>query len=689
LGGVPMADLAIERDEERQLVELEPAHAPAAEIAGVPALDGRCHVLPGQPLPGFSTPSAQAFLAVDQEDTAKKLYALITDPEVPFRQTVIASVRELGDVSVVKPVQTGSIDWPKTERRETFILLQQPAGEPLMASIDTQILPYKLPDIARNLMKPMVALLTSLDALHLAHRNIRPTNLYRSGSDGPIIPGEFYSAPAGFNQPSIFEPIERAMCPPAGRGSGEIADDLFALGVTTLFLALGKNPVTGVDDKTLLSRRAEMGSYAALTMDHKPPADLAPVIRSLMHDDRRDRWTLEDLSRWATLGVATQSKPFSIERADRGFEFAEEIYHSKRALALAFGRNWDAAREIVKTDAVERWTERSFKNREISQQIVDCRHSGSNGPRMVSNDLLLARTIITLDPDGPVRFRGLTVMPDGLGGLAALAATDTDAAAAFSEVISSQLIDFWLLRQSEPEHWAKVGKSDADKMLTYLAKSGPGFAIERCAYEMNKGMACQSPRFKAANAVQIRDLMEAIEVGVTKGEQNLDRHVAAFMGARYSGSIDSELSEFGTARDGEAALIAQLKIFAAVQFKHGPPELPKLAGLFLDHLDILLSPYQNVALRQRLQRAAEHVAPTGKLPELLGIVRNQKYLKLDKQGYDGARQQYRALKRQVQFEQDSLPHIGRRSLVLGRKAAAYLSVFIGMAVVIAVLGGVG
>jgi hypothetical protein len=111
--------------------------------------------------------------------------------------------------------------------------------------------------------------------------------------------------------------------------------------------------------------------------------------------------------------------------------------------------------------------------------------------------------------------------------------------------------------------------------------------------------------------------------------------------------------------------------------------------LFLDHLDILIAPYQNVALADRLRRAAEHVAPTGKLPELLGIVRNEKYLKLDKQSFDRAREHYRTLERQVHGEEESLTRIAGRSLVLGRKAAAYVSTSVGVAVLIAVLGGLG
>lgn len=680
-----MADLAFEHELAELSAGPDSPHADGVVDGGIPSVDGRFHVLPHEPLPALSTPSAQAFRAVDGNNPSQASYALITDPLIPFRPTAMTNARELAEFSVVEPVTWGSIDWPQTGRRETLLLLRRPSGDPLMSSIDAVTRPLLVPEIARDLMKPMIELLAMLADHRLAHRNIRPTNLFRAGSDGPIIAGEFYSAPPGFNQPSVFEPIERAMCPPAGRGLGEITDDLFALGVTTLFLALGRNPVAHLDDKTLLALRVEMGSYAALTKDEKPTGDLSPVIRSLMHDNPLDRWSLEDLVRWADLGVANQAKPATMVRSDRGFEFAEGHFHTRRQLALAFSQNWQAARATVLTDEVERWAERSIKDRDLAQQIVDCRHSGSDGPRMVSDDLLLARTIITLDPDGPLCFRDLNMMPDGLGATAALVAPDMQLAATFTEVITSKLMEFWLEKQVRPGSLVTAGKEDAKKILAFLEKTGPGFGIERCVYEMNKGIACQSPRFKDVNAVQVRELMEALDVGARKGEQQIDRHVAAFLGARYSGTIDSELSEFVRARSGEDALAGQLKIFAAVQLKHGPPELPNLATLFLSHLDILLSPYQNVALRQRLRRDAERTALTGRLPELLGIIRNRKLLNADKKGFDLARRHYRSLVQQVHAQEVSRERLAPRSLVVGRKAAAYVSSGIAATVVVMIV----
>jgi len=684
-----MADLAIEAAEEL-LAEPEGAYAADSGGASVPSLDGRFEIKPEQELPHLSTSNARAFAAVDNADVTKSLYALVTDSGIPFRLNALNGSRDLIDLSVVKPVQWGGIDWPQTQRRETVIILERPGGEALMPSLDAAIKPLTVQEIADHLVKPMVALLNVLDEQGLAHRSIRPTNIFRSGGDGPFIAGEFFSAPPGFHQPAAFESFERAMCAPGGRGTGEIADDLFALGVTALFLSLGKNPVAAIDEKELLATRAQLGSYAAYTAGLNPPGDLAPAIRSLLIDNPRDRWTTDDLARWAGIGVAVQAKTSSLPRSERGFEFAGGQYHTGRELALAFSQNWVAARSIAQTDAIQRWAERSIENRELSRQLDECRHSSDGGPRMVSDDLLLARTIVTLDPEGPLRYRGLNVMPDGLGPMCAFAAVDEETAKTFKELLTSQLMNFWYDKQIRPARWAAIGKGDAEKMLAYLKKPGPGFAIERCVYEMNKGMACQSPRFKDANAVQIRDLMEALDIGAQRGEQQLDRHVAAFLAARYSGSIDSELKEFSNAETGEEALVAQLTIFAAVQFKHGPRKLPNLTALFFDHLDLLLAPFHNTELRALIRRSAAQVAESGKLPELLGVLRNRNYMRMDKKGFDRARQYYAQLQRSIRHQEGLLARIAVNSLEKGRVVAAYTaSCICATVVVLVVLGGMG
>src|SRR3546814_3161450 len=168
--------------------------------------------------------------------------------------------------------------------------MPQPLGEPLMKSAGDQCRPWTINELSRNLLAPMVECLLRLGEQRITHRNIRPANLFQRQKDGMVMSGEFYCAPPGFNQPSMFEPIERAMCLPAGRGTGEMADDVFALGVTVAMMAVGRNPVAELDDETLTRRRIELGSSKALLGGPKLPRELEPDVRSLLRDAVTERW---------------------------------------------------------------------------------------------------------------------------------------------------------------------------------------------------------------------------------------------------------------------------------------------------------------------------------------------------------------------------------------------------------------
>ena len=64
---------------------------------------------------------------------------------------------------------------------------------------------------------------------------MRPENiLFLDNEMEQIVLGPNVTAPAGYDQPSMFEPIDRAMALPAGRGTGDSLDDIYALGVNII-----------------------------------------------------------------------------------------------------------------------------------------------------------------------------------------------------------------------------------------------------------------------------------------------------------------------------------------------------------------------------------------------------------------------------------------------------------------------
>src|SRR3546814_14540618 len=91
---------------------------------------------------------------------------------------------------------------------------------------------------------PLMPVFKELGGRNLTHRAIRANNLFFSDSAREsVVLGEYSSLPAGTAQPSIYEPIHRAMPMPDGRGKGVPAADSDALGGLSLSPLFGRHPV--------------------------------------------------------------------------------------------------------------------------------------------------------------------------------------------------------------------------------------------------------------------------------------------------------------------------------------------------------------------------------------------------------------------------------------------------------------
>ena len=129
-------------------------------------------------------------------------------------------------------------------------------------SIDEVHQPLGEDTLNHYFVMPMMRGLLEFQRVGIVHNAIRPTNIFwRLGGATPPQLGECLSAPAGYGQPVLFEPLERAMCNPTGRGSGHHVDDCYAFGVTLAMMIIGKNPLQGMDDRAIIQLKTERGSF--------------------------------------------------------------------------------------------------------------------------------------------------------------------------------------------------------------------------------------------------------------------------------------------------------------------------------------------------------------------------------------------------------------------------------------------
>lgn len=679
-----MSEASIEPD--YQDMERDPPRVPAP--SGMPGDDilfaSRYRIQPGVILPHLCTSSAKAYLASDTEDSQKSLYALVLDRAIPARHSAIVNAKGIVHEALAKPLRWGRVSWNDAGREEIVIILPQPSGPPLMPSLDATIQPWMAREIKRDFLVPILDLLRRMHDERVTHRNIRPTNLFRNVDDGTVTSGQVYSAPPGYEQPAIFEPLDRVRCLRLGRGVGDMCDEMFAIGVTIMLLALGRNPAADLDEDELLHRRIELGSYNAMLGTNKLPSELASVVRSLMRDDAHERWTLADISSWVHSGRINPSQPTPGVRADRPFEFGDRLAFTERELANILTQDWDRAVRLVAGKEIEHWVDRSLKNRDLSKQISECAEPGPKGPKQMSSDILLSRILTLLDPTGPICFRGMRVIPDGFATVTLSALRDRKLAADFTEMIAGKMMNFWHEVQPRPKTWMLAASEVAEKASIYLAQTDSGFSIERCAYELNPALPCLSPLLKGSAPLQVRELIETMETHAGDGKFLFDRHIAAFLGARIPGSIDQELNDIAKARDESAMRISQLRLLAYVQSKNSSTTATKLYAMFLKHLQPVLDDYHNIPMREKLQRAARKAASRGSLNDLVRILDNKKNRSWDAKGFALARRRHKQLDQELYRIKTDTAAIRRQATKMGQQFAANIACVIGI-VVLAVL----
>lgn len=645
-------------------------NAPLLAAAGRPLLFGRYEVDTASVLGGLSRPGANAYAATDINEPTRALYAVVTGARHPVRLKAYHQTRQMQNEVFAPPLRIGSAEWPLTRRNETILIMARPTGQPLMAGPDARIERMPLHRLMRTVLPALADMLAEMATYHVAHRAIRPDNIFIDGDSDRVTVGECFSVPAGMAQPAVFEPLERAMCLPEGRGEGDASDDMFALGVTTLFLALGQNPVADIDGETVLLRRRQLGSYAAIVGKRRIPSELIQMMRALLRDEPADRWTIENLQGWLQNGRGASAPVTPKTECTHPFEFGERKYRTAATLAYGLAADWPAALEVVKSGMIDKWLDKALKDKRCQMALTRCKVSGATGPRTIGDDLLLARTLLALDPNGPLRYRDIVVMPDGVGALLASVYNDASRLKMLLDMLHGMLPAFWMDQKNRPSYAMFSADEALTRMLPLLAQQAAGFGVERVMYELNSGMTCQSPLVADANCSDVTQFLKALDRRASEQDSVFDRHVAAFLAARVSGSVDRDLNDISLSAQASEKSLAQLRLFTYVQSKSDAFELPGLCRFFLNKSTAILDIYRNVELRTKLAKSVRVASESGELAKMEKVLGNEKNRRWDTNGFNAARRQFRGDDVAAAALQETFATIPERSRNTGKQVGA-------------------
>jgi len=574
--------------------------------AGAAILDGRWHIGPDSPLPAFDRPSAHAFAASQTNFPDRPLVGLVCTSGLPFRAKPARLLVGATVPGLLRLLAFGIVRWPPAQARVPVFIYERPAGDALADVCHRRGADVAGDDKVRRLVGPIVQGLRELQRKEIAHRGIRPANLwFRDFANDTAVLGCALTGPAGWDQPVPFEPIERAMAERAGRGEADVAADIYALGATVLWLLAEAPPWSDLSDAEVLAARMEKGSYPVLTQGIRVPESLIDPLRGMLADDPALRWSIRDVQTWLDGARPPIRVSPSRVTAETPLLFDGRPYRGLRLLATAMAGNVPLASRIIRTGSLQSWLRHALRETARADSIDGLVGEAGQHPAEQTNqgdDALVAQTLLLLDEGAPIRYKNVSFSVDGFGAALAKQMADGGSVQSLAEAIALGLAERRLTPGGGPPAMAEQARRVA-ALAQYLSDPRPGFGIERCLYAENTGLPCLSPVLRPSGVFELADLLPELEAvaAALPDDKLVDRHVAAFMAARSGDDLDEGLREMANS-DAAVSATATLAVLARIQALHPGAPRPRLARWIGRKL-----PAVAAAIRHRPTRAALEV----------------------------------------------------------------------------------
>lgn len=638
-------------------------------------LDGRFKIFHGSPVPEMSSAHVRAYIAADARDPIGQRMALVCGPDLPARLEMAKNMKGVERSGVLRLYDVGLVDWPGSSAKRLAFIYDLPEGGALWSGNAPRD-QWTAPKLITHFLHPLAGALGEYFHRNATHRGIRPTNLFWLDEKRTrIVLGPSFHVPAGFDQPAAFEPIERAMADPEGRGTGTREDDMFALGMTLLAFAQGSMPGQGLDPDEQLARRIDRGSFDGLADLQRIGPQVMEVLRGLCNDWEPDRWTLEHLKRFLDgkrQQITVTAPP--ILRAAKGYRFAGREYKNPRDLAHGLGRRWEQAVTVLRNGDVAAWIRNTLGDHKLHDRLMSAVREPSGDPNPTYSDALtVTRASIVLDPMAPIRFRGHSVLVDGLGTALAVAMRKPGGGPIFADLVRSRVIGLWTMLHKSAGGTGLPPAGFVERIGKWIEDPAPGNGIERVLYELNPNLPCFSELAAGLWISEPEHVLEALEAAAGSGHRPIDRHIAAFL-AVHAGADPAQIKALMNPDHVDLnGGMSILRLLSDLQERFGPPFVPRLTAWCATLVRSQVDGINHLPLRQSQIERLNRVSEEGNLKALLELVDNEKMREVDHWGFDAAKEAYVAAGIEMVEIRNGAKARAAAAMLAGKEAAALTS----------------
>ncbi len=638
------------------------------------------------PLPQLDTPSAKAYEVEDRRDLGSKLYGLVCTPGLPTRTGVMSSLKDEQFNGIVPLVEWDSAYWPLLEQHTQFVIYERPKGGRVLDAMEASNYKLNEYDFPRRIMAPLVEGVRAMGAIDHPHREINPANVFFMDEAMQIVAlGDCTTVPHGFDQPRLFEPIDRSMAARGGRGRGGLADDIYALGVTLVVLMLRYNPVANISDEEMLAMKMEHGSYAAICGNARLPIPLLEPLRGMLHDSVEERWALDQLVGWLDGQKQPSLKQVPIVKSDFPYRYEGRDHFTPRTLARSMARHRETAMSVINDEALIGWLRKGVKDAGRADGIkatIDVAALHKEEPQG-AEDFIITKACIVLDPQSPIQYKGFSFMPDGYGPALAAEILHRGNAEIPIEILKLDIQTVWYSLQQSVFAGASVQQVEYGRLKGYLKIRDLGYGYERCLYEINPSMPCLSEFIVNDYVIDIHMLLPTLDAAANNVDTKIkpmDQHIAAFIAAHFQEDIHPHLKALAATSE-EASTIGMLSLLAFLQWKLKIGPLLGLSSWVGGLLGPAINTYHSRTSRREIEKEIPRLVRKGSLPELFDLIDNAEKRRDDAEGLEAAIAEYTAAEYEVRNIEGAGTKRQTKAERTGKQAAAVISLVMAMFVI--------
>ena len=663
----------------------EPAAAAPAAPSGVAQagaqtpkilLNERFEIDPGRPISELDHAGADAFVVRRTDAGTAELFAYVARSGLPARHDFLMAMRAIDHASVLTLISHGIAYWPADGFERLIVIYERPARR-LVPALGEKVTPMREDEVIRALVRPVTSALEELNRLRIVHGAINPTNLLVGPGDSqPLLLGDCVTTPTGYIQPVAFETIGRAMASPQGRGIATHEDDLYALGVSIVYMLLGRLPDGERDDPSLITAKIESGSFSALVGDETLPQTITEPVRGLLLDDPGKRWTLDDLQTW--LGGRRQSprRAEIIGRLQRPVTFKDHEYHNVRSLAAAMATDTATADSYIEDGTLEGNLARAANDDDLQGRIEEAKRTATLGRGGPLSERRVARVLMALDPQAPIRYRGQSVMPEGVGSALAHAFATGQGMQELGEIIAAQLPMAWISFQYARDESVVPLIRQFDTLSGFVGESVLGYGIERCLYELDSSIPCGGPLTLGRHILDATAFLlalESISARSDRPQEPIDRHAAAFLMSRHARLIHEPVMVLSGDALPYQRCAALVKLYDILQRRASVPRLPGLCRWLASLAEPAIEQYHSRSLRDRLKANLNKVWKSGEIHNLTAFIGNNQLSERDDGGFRAATMAHAQATRSIAARRRELERKADIAGAQGRQAAAIIA----------------